>query len=221
MTPSAKLCGTTLVSCNKNGHQDPDVRARLVAQEVNNAGDMLLCAATPPLESKRLLLSQWATGRVRDGQPVKISLIGVRKAYINGRPSRKRFTRPPAEMGMPKHLVLRLDRCMHGARDVGSIWETVYTDALLSMGFVAGKASPCCVWHPEWKLSCVVRGDDFTCLGVASSLDKYEAAMQPHSEVKLKGRLGEGEKDEKSMRVLNKLVSVTEDGPTYEPDITC
>ena len=93
---------------------------------------------------------------------------------------------------MSKDVLFRLDRCMYGCRDSGAIWENVYSDALTSMGFIAGKASPCCFWHPEWKLSCVVHGDDFSCLGIASSLDKYEQAMQQYFEVKLKGRLGGG-----------------------------
>ena len=107
---------------------------------------------------------------------------------------------------------------MYGTRDAGSIWENVYSEVLVSMGFQQGKASPCCFYHPEWDLSCVVHGDDFTCLGVASSLDKYENAMKEAFDIKLKGRVGQEKDDEKEMRVLNRLITVTEDGLTYEPD---
>ena len=188
--PSAKIIGSRWVVCNKNDVHDPDVRARLVAQEVNVHGDASFFAATPPLESKRMLLSQFATERTRHGKPLKLSFIDVRKAYFYGRPSRNLYIRPPQELGLPKHVVCKRVRCMYGTRDAGAIWEDVYSDTLLAMGFVQGKASPCCFWYPGWELSCVVHGDDFTCLGVASSLDKYERAMQDAFDCKMKGRLG-------------------------------
>ena len=56
-----KIVGSRWVNCNKNGINDPDVRCRLVAQEVNLHADDSFYAATPPLEAKRLLISQWAT----------------------------------------------------------------------------------------------------------------------------------------------------------------
>ena len=58
------------------------------------------------------------------------------------------------------------------------------------MGFIQGGASPCCFQHPEWKVSVVVHGDDFTALGTAHGLDLYEKGMQKRFECKLKGRLG-------------------------------
>ena len=42
--------------------------------------------------------------------------------------------------------------------------------------------------------------------------------MQQHFDVKLKGRVGTEDKDEKHMRVLNRIITVTSDGLTYEPD---
>ena len=64
----AKIVGSRLVICNTNDHSDPDVRARLVAQEISSHADTSFFAANPPLEAKRLLLSQFATERRRGGQ---------------------------------------------------------------------------------------------------------------------------------------------------------
>ena len=64
----------------------------------------------------------------------------------------------------------------------------------------------------------MVHGDDFTCLGVAASLDTYEADMQKAFECNLKGRLGTEKDDEKQMRVLNRIVTVQDAGLEYEPD---
>ena len=109
---------------------------------------------------------------------------------------------------------------MYGTRDAGSIWEHVYGEALVSMDFTQGRASPCCFffYHDKHQLSCVVHGDDFTCLGADASLDIVEKQIQEHFEVKLKGRLGLGEHDQRQMRVLNRIVHVSEEGLSYEPD---
>ena len=140
--PGAKIISCRWVVCNKSDMSDPDIRARLVAQEVNLHGDASFFAATPPLESKRMLFSQWSTERSRNGVPVKLSVVDIRKAYFNGKPSRKLFLRLPSELGFPKDLVARLDRCVYGTRDAGAIWEDVYSDVLLKMGFQQGKGSP-------------------------------------------------------------------------------
>lgn len=54
----AKVVGTRWVISNKGDSNSHDVRARLVAQETAHHTDISLYAATPPLESKRVLFSQ-------------------------------------------------------------------------------------------------------------------------------------------------------------------
>ena len=54
----AKLVGTRWVISNKQDRSNPDVRARLVAQEVAHHSDASFYSATPPLESKRMLFSE-------------------------------------------------------------------------------------------------------------------------------------------------------------------
>ena len=156
---------------------DPDVRCRLVAQEVNLHADMSFYAATPPLEAKRLLFSEWATKHTRGGARLQLSFVDVVKAYFNGVPDRNLYIRFPPELGMPKDMVGRLVRCMYGTRDAGAIWEQCYTQCLLDLGFTQGVASPCCFVHSDWDVSVVVHGDDFTALGTPDGLDKYEKGM--------------------------------------------
>ena len=68
-----KIVGCRWVNCNKGDSSEPDVRCRLVAQEVNHGDGPVdaFYAATPPLEAKRLLFSQWATERTRGGKHLK------------------------------------------------------------------------------------------------------------------------------------------------------
>ena len=63
---------------------------RLVAEEVSTYKSDEFFASTPPLEAKRLRLSQLATQRVLpDGRPLEISFIDIRKAYIHAIPKRR------------------------------------------------------------------------------------------------------------------------------------
>ena len=80
---------------------------------------------------------------------------------------------------------------MYGTRDAGLLWEDCYSTCLVNMGFERGVANPCCVYHPKHGLRLVVHGDDFTCTGSKEALDWYEAELQRHFEVKIRGRLGE------------------------------
>ena len=153
--PEGKIVGCRWVNCNKGDVAEPDVRCRLVAQEVNHGDGPTdaFYAATPPLEAKRMLFSQWATERKRDGQHLKLSFVDIRKAYFNGKPVRSLYVRLPPELGLPKGVVGKLERCMYGTRDAGAIWESCYVECLTGMGFVQGVGSPCCFEHPEWKVS--------------------------------------------------------------------
>ena len=78
--PGAKIVGTRWVLSNQGDSAEPDVRARLVAQEVATYQNDNFYAATPHLEAKQLLFSQWATEQFRDNAFLKLSFIDVRKA---------------------------------------------------------------------------------------------------------------------------------------------
>ena len=214
----AIVVGTRWVACNKGDQENPDVRMRLVAQEVNTYHEEAYFAATPPIECKRALMSEYATRRTFKGKPLKMSFVDVRKAYFHGRPTRNLYVRLPPELGLPRTMLGKLKRCLYGTRDAGHIWESVYGEALVSMGFKQGKASPCCFEHEDWGISLVVHGDDFTALGCDSSLDKWEKAMADKFEIKLKGRIGHEDHDLKEMRLLNRIIRVVPEGLTYEAD---
>ena len=214
--PEGKIVGSRWVNCNKNDAHDPDVRCRLVAQEVNLHSDDSFYAATPPLEAKRLLFSQFASRCQRE--ELQLSFVDVRKAYFYGVPERTIYVRLPPELGLGKGVVGKLVRCMYGTRDAGAIWESCYTKCLVDLGFQQGVASPCCFYHPTWKVSVVVHGDDFTALGAPKSLDLFEKGMQKSFECKMKGRLGLGANDCKEMRVLNRIVRIADNGILYEAD---
>ena len=109
-----------------------------------------------------------------------------------------------------------LVRCRYGTRDAAHLRENCYSDALVEIGFVACKASPCCFYHPLSEVSVVVHGHDFNALGCDESLDAYEQGLKKHFEIKLRGRLGTEKGDDREIRILNKIHNITESGLTYE-----
>ena len=121
--PDSKVIGGRWVNSNKQDLNNPKCRGRFVAQEVGNGADDAFYAATPPLEAKRLLLSQWAHQRTRGGKALKLHFLDVREAYFHGQPRRRLHTRLPAELGVGRSFVSKMDKTMYGTRDAGAIWE--------------------------------------------------------------------------------------------------
>ena len=207
------------VCCNKGDAQNPDIRCRLVACEVNKDGKQdSFFASTPPLEAKKLLFARYSKERRRQGKCLQLSFIDIRKAYFNGIPKRPVYMRFPKELGMPSNAVGKLVRCAYGTRDAGAIWEDTYRGALEEMGFESGVASPCCFFHPGRNISLVVHGDDFTSLGVQADLDWMEKELALHFELKIRGRIGEDCSGPPHIRILNRIVTLTKDGLVYEAD---
>ena len=214
----SKLVRCRWVLANKGDSQSPDVRARLVACEVNhnNTKEESYFASTPPLEAKRMLFAKFADQPVKEGIQQRLSFVDVRKAYFNGIPRRNLFMSLPRELGLPGHWVGRQIRCVYGTRDAGAIWEDTYRECLESSGFASGKASPCVFYNAEHDISTVVHGDDFTSLGSDAALTWMETQMAKSFELQLRGRLGIGCEGE--LRILNRIVRVNSTGLEYEAD---
>lgn len=213
------LVRTRWVMCNKGDDAAPDIRARLVACEVNNSRDDSYFASTPPLESMKILFSDYISRKYApDGSHLQISVVDVRKTYFNAEPVRNKHLSFPKEMGVPKGYCARLLRCVYGTRDAGLLWEECYSACLTEMGFIRGVANPCCFVHPGHHLRLVVHGDVFTCTGPTHGLDWYENELQKLFEIKMRGRLGHEQGCDKEMRILNRIVRLDDLGLVYEPD---
>ena len=124
-----------------------------------------------------MLFARYANERTRDGQPLRLSFVDVRKAYFNAIPQRAIFMRLPKEMGLPPNMVARQVRCVYGTRDAGKLWEDAYTQVLESLGFQAGASNPCVFHRSDRQISIVVHGDDFTALATDDQLDWYEQGL--------------------------------------------
>ena len=172
----------------------------------------------PPLEAKKCLFSRLAQERQRDGVPLRLDFLDVKKAYFTGIPKRDVYMTLPHELGLASHLVAKQVRCVYGTRDAGAIWEDAYIEALESIGFRSGIGSPCCFWHPTRGISTVVHGDDITSLGCDNVLDWMRVELGKSFELEIRDRLGVGIEGSNGMRILNQAVEVKSDGLTYEAD---
>ena len=189
------------------------MRARLVACEVNTFKTDEYFASTPPLEAKKLLFSEYATLARRPehaSDEIVVSFDGV--------PRRNAHLAFPKQLAMPDHLVAHLKRCVYGTRDAGAIWEDCYASALTDMGFERGTASPCCFYNPSQRLRVVVHGDDFTCLGPRAAIMDYEDQLATRFEIKRRGLIGEFDGCIRVIRILNRILRLTEFGLRYEAD---
>ena len=112
----------------------------------------------------------------------------------------------------------KLMKSMYGTRDAASNWEDCYMEFAREIGFNNGIASPCIFKHKTIRLWLTVHGDDFTLLGSDEDLDWFESMIKEKFEVKVRGRLGPGLSDTKSIRILNRIIEWTPDGLWHEAD---
>jgi hypothetical protein len=211
--------GARWVDINKGDKEKPEYRSRLVAQEIKVDEREDLFAATPPLEAKKMLVSIVASSRgMRDGKRMKLDFIDVRRAYFHARARRRVYVRlPPEDQG--EGMRGRLEKAMYGTRDAAQNWEYEYVEFTVSLGFSQGKANPCVFYRPGRDLRVVVHGDDFTVGGFGEDLDWFRKRISEKFDVKFRARLGEGEKDDKSVRILNRVIEWKDDfGLVYEAD---
>jgi hypothetical protein len=205
--------GSKWVDVNKGDAKKPQIRSRFVVKEIATYKSDDFFAATPPLEALRLLLALSAS----DGQDTKVEVLDARKAHLHAYADRTVFTQLPPEVAAPGYCA-RLVRCLYGTRDAPKRWEAFLAEQLVALGFAKGKASPCCYFHAQLGVRCIVHGDDFVLTGSAPALDEVKAGMHRRFLLKELGRLGGGEGELRELRVLNRVIRWTSAGLKYEAD---
>lgn len=215
--PNKVVIGGRWVACDKGDVERPTMRARYVATETNHQDDTAYFAATPPLESIRVLLSQFVQHAPRNTK-FTLSCLDITKACFHAVPTRSFYTRVPTELGVPPNTYGNLKKCCDGTRDAGALWEDTWYSLPLELGFVRGVACPKCFWHPSKKISLVIHVDDFLALGEEDALRWYEHAVGLKFEIGDNCMLGLADNDTKEARVLNRVLRITEHGLGFEAD---
>ena len=81
-----------------------------------------------------------------------------------------------------------------------------------------GDASACVFRHAKRRLVTSVHGDDFTTSGPKANIDWMKRQMEGRYELTEVARLGPSPRDDKEVKILNRLVRWTEKGSEYEGD---
>ena len=212
------------IDVNKGDKRNKRYRSRLVAKEFRFKSSKIkkedLFAGTPPLEALRLLVSRSVTYKSdtkRKGVK-KILIADVKRAFFNAFVKRTVFIElPPEDQVDGEDMIGELIRSLYGTRDAPVNWQEHLTEHLEEIGFVTGKYNSCVFQHPYRQISVLVHGDDYVAEGYEEDLRWLEAELHKKYEIETE-IIGPGAKDKKQAKVLNRIITFTEEGVMYESD---
>ena len=106
---------------------------------------------------------------------------------------------------------------MYGTRDAALNWAMEYGETLRAAGYVQGKSSPCLFHKKAIGVSVMVHGDDFVAVGPDRHLGEVRKTLEDKYKTKVE-MLGSNAGQVQEMRILNKVVRVTNEGIELEAD---
>ena len=202
----------------------------MVGKEFNNGEIEGLFAATPPLEALRLILSRAATGdasprgdATKGQQRKSVMIADVSRAFFEAAAKRDVCVELLGELlaagETSQDTVGKLLASLHGTRDASANWQEEVAKCMKEWGFVMGSYSPCMRRHPSRDILCLVHGDDFVSVGCPEMVRWLKSKLQGRFEIKttVVGS-NEEEGEEKEARILNIIISVTNEGWEYGAD---
>ena len=169
-----KVVTTRWIDVNKGDLRNPNDRARLIGRKLKRDKRLDLFAATPPLESLRLMCSLCASNQARK-DPFRIVSIDMKRAYFYAPVARPVFIEIPVEdheIG-DEERVGKLNLSLYGTRDASQNWAKEYTGFIRGLGFRQGGSSPCNFVHEAYEVHVIVHGDDFTATGPMEGLNWF------------------------------------------------
>lgn len=206
--------GTRWVDINKGDSNNPNYRSRMVAMEFKTDKRPEWYAATPPSECLKIVLSKMAADRGK-----KMMYADVSRAYFYAPAARPVYVKLPEEDREEgdEEMCGKLRVSMYGTRDAALNWAVEYGETLKDAGYRQGIANPCLFWHPKKDVTVVVHGDDFVAVGSEENLKDTKEALNKKYKIKVE-TLGSGKDDAKEIRVLNKVIRLTDEGLELEAD---
>ena len=142
----------------------------------------------------------------------------VSRAYFCAPARRQVFVELPDEDNTTgDKMVGELNFSMYGTRDAAQNWGEECAATMKKLGFQRGTASPCTFSHHYRRLRCYIHGDDFVTVGMDEHLKWMKAQLEKQYELK-KQVLGPDEGDLKQVRVLNRVLTWSDEGIAYEAD---
>ena len=207
------------VDTNKGDDKKTQYRSRLVAREIKKmkkADQQLevkdLFSAMPPLEALKILVSLLITEEEGVNNDDKhLALFDISRAHFYGKPTRELYVILPKELNPEgKHggrACAKLNQTMYGTQDASKIWQDTYKALLTEKGFQTG-ISNAAVFRGNKGEKALVHGDDFLILASQKCIDEFEGILRERFKLKKEWQIGFGENEQKSGRVLNRIISL-------------
>ena len=168
------------VRTNKGTPMDPEVRCRLVAQELGYGQRMdELFAGTPSLMAVKLILHHAGKGRPEQG----IMVLDVKCAFLYGQIRRRVYIELPQQdsRSADKSVVGVLRKAMYGTRDAPQIWQEEVERAMRDLGFELSILHSSVFYHRPRNVIVVIHVDDFLCSGKIEDLQwLYESVKKKY-----------------------------------------
>jgi hypothetical protein len=207
------------IDVNKGDDDNPTYRSRLVAKDFKTSINLEWYAATPPLETLRTLISMGATNVYNEEGPNKIMVNDISRAYFYAPSTSPTFVEiceedwQEGDEGYCGELLVS----MYGTRSAARNWQKCYSDLLIGAGFVRAKTNHCLFYHQARNIRTMVHGDDFVSAASDTQLRWFKKILESKFETKTT-IVGPEAKDEKTVRVLNRIITYTPEGIEYEAD---
>ena len=132
----------------------------------------------------------------------KMALLDARKAHLNPKCMEEVYIDLPEESGAGEGVCGKLVHWIYGMRQAAQAWEAMYPERLESVGFVRGVGSAVVFYHNGRDISALVHGDDFVFTAEGEDLDWIQGLVTGWFEMKVRGRLGGDQGDDKVMTIL-------------------
>ena len=217
-----KIITTKWLDVNKGDAVNMNYRARLVGREIKRDKREDLFAATPPLESLRMIVSICAGNQhaLHPADNFVMMTNDVRRAYFHAAATRPIFIKIPDEDWEPgdEDKVGQLNLSLYGTRDAAQNWSRTVTRTLTALGFTAGDHSPCNFRHEGRAIALTVHGDDFTSTGREADLRWLDQQLRKTLELKTEFLGPDTKRHTQQVRVLNRVLTWTSEGLVYEAD---
>ena len=196
--------------------------AELLAKDLILKSVLTCLLPPPPLAAKKSLFSLATTEGIgyKNGNKahgMKFMFIDITRAYYYAKARRRIFIQLPDGDREPGTCGV-LNMSLQGTRDAAQNLEFEYSEFLTSIGFTKGRASPCLFFKKQCNLRLAVHGDDFTLLGPINDLHGFQTEIKKKFETKVRGIIGCEPDDDKSIRILNRVIEWTDRGIEYEAD---
>ena len=95
---------------------------------------------------------------------------------------------------------------MYGTRDAAQNSYKEYSQQLIKIGFIQGKASPCIFYHPTRHIRTYVHGVDYMSAGMQENLKWMKYELENKYQVKTQ-TLGPKDGQQRERKSLNRIVS--------------